>query len=339
MERRFPEPSSKRGRGGFRRVFAMGLLLVMVMVGSVTATVLVLLYTGHLGQVGATTSSSTPTLVAATTMPGQTATPTPAAVIQGSLYTAEVGSLTRIDLRTGKVIWTMNAASPTAPFVMGKTLFFDNQESSNYFLESASVESGRQVWRSSQYPNGFLLGTNNTLYDSTCNVYATSDPCHLYGVNASTGAQLWSYELPQGSTWIVLQNNVLYGVSYTSFFALNASTGSPLWQKNLLGYTDQEANMTPVLSGNVLSFASCNVTKQSSDFPGCYLYAFNAASGAELWHVPTTNAIQVTPTIMNGVVYAGAVDGTIYAVNEQSGAKLWTASVGGRWGNYSLQQE
>ena len=163
MNRRFPERSSEARRASFKRMFAMALLLVVVMVGSVTATVLVLLYTGHLGQVGETKSSSTPTLVAAPMGPGQTATPTSGAVVQGSLYTAEVGSLTRIDLRTGKVIWTMNVASPTAPLVMGKTLFFDNQDSSNYFLESANVEGGRQLWRNGQYPNGFLLGANNTL--------------------------------------------------------------------------------------------------------------------------------------------------------------------------------
>ncbi len=69
--------------------------------------------------------------------------------------------------------------------MIGKTLFFDNLDSSNYFLEAASVEAGRQLWRNQQYPGGFLLGANNTLYDSTCNLYATSDPCHLYGINAS----------------------------------------------------------------------------------------------------------------------------------------------------------
>lgn len=330
MDRRFPEQSAERRGARFRRIFVMGLLIVIVMVGSVAGTVLVLFYTGHLRGTSATTSTPPPSPIVATSVPGQT--PTSGAVVQGSLYTAEVGSLTRIDLRTGKVIWTMNVASPTAPLVMGETLFFDNQDSSNYFLESASVEGGRQLWRNAQYPNGFLLGANNTLYDSTCNIYATSDPCHLYGINASTGARLWSYDLPQGNAWIALQNGVLYGVSYTSYFALNASSGVPLWQKNLLRYTDQEANMTPVVSENVLSFASCNVTKQSSGFPGCYVYAFNADSGAELWHMATSNAIQVSPTIMDGVIYAAAVDGTVYAVSEQSGAKLWTVSAGGTVG-------
>ncbi len=252
--------------------------------------------------------------------------------MRGSLYTAAVGSLTRIDLQTDKVVWTIGATDPSPPLVLGQTLFFENQDSSNSFLEAASAEAGRRLWRSQQYPSGFLLGANNMLYDNTCDLSAASDPCHLYGINASTGARLWSYDLPQGNAWIALQNGVLYGVSYTSYFALNASTGLPLWQRGLLRFTDQEANMTPLVSGKMLSFASCNVTKQSSGFPGCYLYAFDAATGAELWHLSTTSSIQATPTMMDGVVYAGAVDGTIYAVNEQSGTRLWTASVGGTVG-------
>src|SRR5260370_34686913 len=170
------------------------------------------------------------------------------------------------------------------------------------------------------------------LCDSTCKLSAISDPCHLYGISADTGARFWSYDLPQENAWIALQNGVLYGVSYTSYFALNASTGLPLWQRGLLRVTDQEANITPLVSRKMLSLASCNVTKQSSGFPGCYLYAFDAATGAELWHLSTTSSIQATPTMMDGVVYAGAVDGTIYAVNEQSGTRLWTASVGGTVG-------
>src|SRR5260370_9802945 len=105
------------------------------------------------------------------------------------------------------------------------------------------------------------------LYDNTCDLSAASDPCHLYGINASTGARLWSYDLPQGNAWIALQNGVLYGVSYTSYFALNASTGLPLWQRGLLRFTDQEANMTPLLTGTMLSFASCNLPKHSPRFP------------------------------------------------------------------------
>lgn len=328
MDRRFSERPVERRRARFTRMLRVGLLLAILVLVSVTATVLVLRSTGQLARV----STPTPTPIAATPAPGQTPTPASAPALQGSLYTAATGSLTRIDLQSGKVMWTIDATDPSPPLVMGKTLFFENQDSSNSFLEAASVDAGRQLWRNQKYPSGFLLGTTNMLYDSTCNLSAISDPCHLYGISADTGAQLWSYDLPQGNAWIALQNDVLYGVSYTSYFALNASTGVPLWQKSLLQYTDQEANMTPVVSGNVLSFASCNVTKQSSGFPGCYLYAFNASTGAELWHMSTTSSIQATPTIMDGVVYAGAINGTIYALNEQHGTRLWISSVGGTVG-------
>src|SRR6266567_2258140 len=236
MDRRFPQRPSGLRRARVTRMLIIGLLLASLVVASVTATVLVLRATGQLARI----SASTPTTISATSAPGQTSTPESTPVLQGSLYTAATGSLTRIDLQTGKVTWTIDATNPSAPLVMGNQLFFENQDSSNSFLEAASVEAGRQLWRTQKYPSGFLLGANNMLYDSTCNLYATSDPCHLYGINASTGARLWSYDLPQGNAWIALQKGELYGVSYTSFFALNASTGAPLWQKGLFRFLQRD---------------------------------------------------------------------------------------------------
>lgn len=260
--------------------------------------------------------------------PTPSSTPLPGQLVPGLVYAASPGSLTLIDLKTNRTLWTIQANNPTAPLVMGSRLFFDD-ESMIPSLEAVNAKDGTLLWSSRNYPNGFLLGSGNMLYDSACDPFATTDPCHIYGINASTGSQVWSYDLPQGTGWITLQNGVLYGVSYTSYFALNPSTGIPLWQKDLLAYQDQEANMAPVIHGNVLSFASCNTTKQSSGFPGCYLYAFNAYTGQELWHMSTTRSLQIPPAIMDGVVYACAVDGTLYALNELNGGQLWIDSVHG----------
>lgn len=328
----FPSQQTKRTHSRKARLLG-GVLALAFLLVSTLATALILNST-HLAHAsgGAPTPTPplTPTPTTGTPVPGQ---PQP----NGSLYTAIPGSLTRTNLQTGKVAWTIQASYPSAPVIMGKTLFFANEDSVNPFLEAASAQTGAQIWRSQQYPAGFLLSSSHELYDSFCNFSATSDPCHLDGINASTGALLWSYDLPQGNAWIALQNGVLYGVSYTSYFALKASTGVPLWQKNLLNYPDQEANMTPAISDNVLSFASCNTTKQTSDYLSCYLYAFNASTGDELWHmaVPSsqqTTPLETTPAIMHGVVYAGAIDGTLYAVNEQNGKQLWSANAGGTIG-------
>ena len=314
-------PRHPRSRGG--GIPAGGIVLAILLLTSILAATHFLHATPPLVHASGGAPTPTPT-VASTPAPGQ---PRP----QGSLYMTAPDSLTRIDLKSSNVLWTSQADYPSAPLVIGKTLFFNDQASTGPALEAVDAKTGTLLWSSQAYPNGFLLGARNTLYDSTCTFISTGTSCYIYGINASTGAQLWSYDLSQANAWIALQNGVLYGVSYTSYFALNASTGVPLWQKDLLSYPDQEANMTPIVRGNVLSFASCNTTKQSSGFPGCYLYAFNASTGQEMWHasVAGINPLLVTPTIMGGVVYAATNDGTLYAFKEQSGEQLWTATISG----------
>ncbi len=63
------------------------------------------------------------------------------------------------------------------------------------------------------------------------------------------------------------------------------------------------------------------------------LYAFNASSGAPLWHVPTGNYVNglgsfiySSPTIVNGVLYIGSNDHHVYAFNALTGGKpMWVS--------------
>src|SRR5258708_21270321 len=115
MDRRFSERPLERRRARFTHMLRVGLLLAILVLVSVTGTVLVLRSTGQLARV------STPTPLAATPVPGQTPTPASAPALQGSLYTAAMCSLTRIDLQSGNAMWTIDAPDPSAPLVMGKT--------------------------------------------------------------------------------------------------------------------------------------------------------------------------------------------------------------------------
>jgi len=214
---------------------------------------------------------------------------------------------------------------------MGGMVFFSNQDSQNDYLEAANAVTGKQLWRKNYGSSTLLQVAHGVLYDSSCVTNATTGAtnCSIYAVKASNGEQLWSYPTPLGSSWITVQDGVVYGVSYTQLFALNAAMGVPIWQKTLLKYPDQEASMTPLVSDNVLYFSSCNSTKHSPVFGGCYFYAFNASNGAELWHKPVNSAILASPAIADGVVYYGSREGIIYALNTQTGAILWTYNTGG----------
>jgi outer membrane protein assembly factor BamB len=263
-------------------------------------------------------------------------TKTPAVINQTGLYIATTSGVDRVSLQTGKIIWHIPLDYAGQPLVMGGMVFFSHQDSQNYYLEAVNAVTGKELWRKNYGSSLFLQGAHGTLYNSSCvltNARSGATSCSIYAIKASNGEQLWSYPTPLGSSWITVQDSVVYGVSYTQLFALNAATGTPIWQKTLLKYADQQANMTPLLSDNVLYFASCNTTKHSTAFAGCYFYAFNASNGAELWHKPVNSAILASPAIADGALYYGSREGIIYALNAKTGSLLWIYKTGGGLGN------
>ena len=48
--------------------------------------------------------------------------------------------------------------------------------------------------------------------------------------------------------------------------------------------------------------------------------AYPATGGAPLWTFPVNKMVNASPAVLNGVVYFGSTDGTIYAVNAKNGA-------------------
>jgi outer membrane protein assembly factor BamB len=118
---------------------------------------------------------------------------------------------------------------------------------------------------------------------------------------------LASLPLKQGSNVAssCYNNGVIYAgstVNDTStggrVYALNAVTGQQLWVANT--------------AGNVQSSLLCTnglvVDGQSNN-----LEVRNASNGAILFHYTTGNRVQSTPVILNGVLYIGSRDGSIYA--------------------------
>jgi outer membrane protein assembly factor BamB len=74
-----------------------------------------------------------------------------------------------------------------------------------------------------------------------------------------------------------------------------------------------------------------------------YLYALDAASGAEKWRFKTGDDPEVhnhvgnqsSPAVVEGVVYFGSRDSYAYAVDAASGKEIWKFSTGGSWVNNS----
>ncbi len=60
------------------------------------------------------------------------------------------------------------------------------------------------------------------------------------------------------------------------------------------------------------------------------VYALDAKTGAKVWNYATGDQIYSSPAVANGVVYIGSWDNNVYALNAKTGAKLWSYATGAR---------
>jgi outer membrane protein assembly factor BamB len=125
-----------------------------------------------------------------------------------------------------------------------------------------------------------------------------------------------SYPLiADGRVFVTVKNATGQG---TTLFALNAANGSTLWSANL--------------GGSFFWSGSCYENGRVFALNGSgLLQAFDGATGAVVWSrlLPGQFSFSSMPTVRDGVIYTGGAGsgGTVYAVNANTGAVLWTQSV------------
>ena len=150
----------------------------------------------------------------------------------------------------------------------------------------------------------------------------------------SGSMQFKSASLPAASKWrvsldgtpsypLIAEGKVFLTVAVsagTELIALDQATGAPVWGPVMIGAPGNaayDAGRVFVLS-NI--FASAAI-----------LQAFDAATGMPLWSTSLTGqwAFNAAPTAANGIIYVGGSGsgGTLYAVDEQTGALRWTMPV------------
>jgi outer membrane protein assembly factor BamB len=61
------------------------------------------------------------------------------------------------------------------------------------------------------------------------------------------------------------------------------------------------------------------------------VYALNVNTGAKLWSFATGSSVISSPAVANGVVYVGSYDGNVYALNAKTGAKRASATPRLHW--------
>ncbi len=90
----------------------------------------------------------------------------------------------------------------------------------------------------------------------------------------------------------------------------------PIWVKPVEPYISQKVQIVAASGKLFLSTARG-------------LYAFDAATGAELWVYPTELPLGHSPTYADGRIYVGGLDRKIHALDAETGKGLWTFGAAG----------
>jgi eukaryotic-like serine/threonine-protein kinase len=179
-------------------------------------------------------------------------------------------------------------------------------------------------------------------------VYVAARDGRVWAVEAQTGARRWRLAtgplvpFPWGhesgdyyvSSPTYVDGTVVLGAGDGRVYAVEAASGRVRWR----GVTEGRIRGTPAVW-------------QGSVFVGAFdgrVYCFDLATGARRWRFETTGAglhsenfgydrrsIQSSPAVANGVLYVGARDGFLYAIDARTGRQRWSFDHKISWVNSS----
>ena len=243
------------------------------------------------------------------------------AIANGVVYVgSDNGGLFALNASTGDFIWNYTMAGEyvfASPAVAEGIVYAGYSSESfngtalNYdgCLNALNATNGSLIW---SYQTGFEV-SSPAVADGIVYVGSLFNHGAMFALNASTGAKMWSYQADGDiySSPVVAGSAVYFGSTNGTVYDLNASAGTEIWSYQTSG----EIVSSPAVDSGVVYIGSTGLT-------GAF-YALNAASGTELWYVPLATELS-SPSIADGVVFVGSMDGNLYALNVSTGSAAWS---------------
>lgn len=125
---------------------------------------------------------------------------------------------------------------------------------------------------------------------------------------------------PVAQTWpgLTVDGGTVYAISGApqQVYMLDAETGTQKGTFLPQGENKGVLYWSPVTVADSVAYVGFSDT--GAGLAG--LYAFDPATGQELWHVPVESYIQAAPTYADGVVYVGDTAGYVFAVDVEARA-------------------
>jgi outer membrane protein assembly factor BamB len=242
----------------------------------------------------------------------------------------------------GGVQWRVQTGGPvqSTPVVAHATVYVGSGDGQLYALDA---RTGTERWR---FAAGRAITSSAAVAGGL--VYVGSRDGAYVALDAATGTLRWRVETgPDAPLAWGFESGDLYTASPTvagglallggsdgQVWAVDAATGAVRWRFR----TEGRVRSSPAVAGGRMYVGSMDGT----------LYALELTSGRLVWRFDTEGhtldsgkfgfdrrTIQSSPAVVDGKVFVGSRDGHLYAVDAETGRKLWTTDHEMSWVNSS----
>jgi outer membrane protein assembly factor BamB len=233
---------------------------------------------------------------------------------QGKVYFGcSDGKLYALDAATGDKQWQFPTDGNigkiwSTPVIDGDTLYIGSFDKKLYALNASD---GAKKW---DFPtDGAIISTS--LVDNNT-VYFGSFDRHLYAIGANDGSLKWKF---MADRWFwakpVIYNNTVYAACLDGkVYVLNAETGNEVVDAIDLG---GPLSSPPVLAGSLVVIASEKGK----------VYVLDTSNNQIKLLADLEEAVYAPLCSSDGVVYIYTGRQNLYALNAESGAKLWSLTI------------
>ncbi len=133
------------------------------------------------------------------------------------------------------------------------------------------------------------------------------------------GTRIWMADLKRRieSTPVIFNENIYVATTSGDFYSIRFNDGAISWKKKIFG--SLLFGSRPVITDRNIFLATSYGRIYSMDL-----------MGNEIWSKDIKNGIYSSPAYSDGVIYVGAEDNKLYAVNSSKGDILWSFKLEGR---------
>ncbi len=146
-----------------------------------------------------------------------------------------------------------------------------------------------------------------------------SDNHVVYAIDPATGKKNWEF----GVSGPIVASPLLYKeivyiccANNDTVYKLNVQTGALISKFVVTIGSGYNVTATPVADGNLIYMTTSNGT----------IFAFDTGSGAIAWSFTAAAPITSSPTVYNGYVYFGGMDGNVYCLDKTLGSAATTGN-------------